>query len=219
MLHRLTAGLMIAAGTLVLTAPAFADPYASAPADCRTIAHAKFQEWNQPVLLIDEHRTLGDGSVSHDELVVTLRTAFKEHLGVWKTAALDFDQRAAPSPERMLTNMRLVDCSKGDSEQIDGQQATAYSFTVGPDDRGVASRGTIWIADASGLPVKETMRDDAPPANPMVSTAMTASYSYNGDVKIPHAAELAEVRRLYENASLVRNYQSGTGGGNGGPMQ
>jgi hypothetical protein len=200
-------------------APAFADSMSASLGSCAPVVSAKYKEWKQPRLYIDETKTFADGSTQNDKLVLTLAVVYKEHLGGWKTAQLKLPQRTAPSVDRVLEDMRLAACMPGASVQQNGQQATLYTYTYLPNADGSVAHGSMWISDTTGLPVHEEMQEGGPPANSLVANAISATYVYNEDVRIPRSAELAQSTRLNNNAAVVRNMQSGTAGGIGGPQQ
>jgi hypothetical protein len=127
---------------------------AAAPADnaCMAIADAKFQQWRQERLLIQEAKTFADNSTKNDEMILTSNTAYWNRLGVWETGNITRGERAARSPDRILRIMGLIDCAKGGSDQTMGQPATLYTYHYVPDRNGFSAEGRIWISDATGLP-------------------------------------------------------------------
>jgi hypothetical protein len=201
-------------GSALFVVPAFAD----STVDCSVIAQAKYQQWKQPRLLVDRSKTFEDGTTLQDMLIVTERTAYKEDRGSWTSAAISLGQRAVNSPDEITKAMKIGECTKGGSVQVNGQSASVYNYTYATDEHGFTAHGTMWISDATGLPVREDFTEPAPPAHPKIAKAITATYLYNADVVIPARAEVAESRRLVNNAAVVRNLQSG-GGGLGGPQQ
>jgi hypothetical protein len=214
MSKRCILGSVAILGGALFVVPAFADT----PVDCSVIAQAKYQQWKQPRLSIDRSKTFVDGSVKTDMLIVTERTAYKEDRGSWTSAAISIGERALESPDGIMKNMKLADCTKGASSDMDGQSATVFNYTYATDSHGFTARGTMWIADKTGLPLREEFNEPAPPANDKIAKAISATYLYDGDVVIPGRAQVAEARRLNNNAAVVRNMQSG-GGGLGGPQQ
>lgn len=207
-------GSVVILGGALLTVPAFAD----SSVDCSVIAKAKYQQWEQPRLLIDRSKTFEDGTTRTDMLIVTERTAYKEDGGSWTSAAISLPERAIRSPDDIMRAMRLGECSKGQSVQVSGQSATVYNYTYTTDANGYTANGTMWISDTTGLPVREDFAETAPPANAKIAKAISATYLYNADVVVPGRAEVSESRRLNNNAAVVRNMQTG-GGGLGGPQQ
>jgi len=212
-------GSVAIVGSVLIGAPAFAQSAGASPV-CAQIANAKFQEWRQPKLFIDRSKTFENGSTGTDKMIVTENTAYyKDDDRSWTSAGITLRERAVGTPEKILRDMRLAECSKGASANIAGQAATLFTFDYIPGDDGTVASGKMWIADATGLPVREEFTQSAPPpANQKVAKAISANYTYNADVMVPHGAELADSLRLYNNWAVVRNMQSG-GGGLGGPQQ
>jgi hypothetical protein len=203
-------------GGMLAIGPALADPVN----DCLPVAHAKFEEWRQARLFIDRSKTFEDGRTFTDSMIVTENTAYyRGDKGIWTSAGITVRERAIPSPEKALSDMRLAECSKGQSTSQYGEPATAYSFTYLPGDDGTIASGTVWISDQTGLPIHEEFSQSAPPpANQRVAKTISASYRYNDNVVVPRGAELADQQRLNNNHAVVRNLQSG-GNGLGGPQQ
>ncbi|HLY04732.1 MAG TPA: hypothetical protein VKR31_03195 [Rhizomicrobium sp.] len=108
--------------------------------------------------------------------------------------------------------MGLSDCAKGDSVQEAGQAATVYTYDVGTDDN--TGSATVWIADSTGLPLREEMQDDKP--KPSQPVKISAVYAYGSAVQIPKAAELAEQVRLWRVQDQVRALQQGMLNAGGG---
>lgn len=207
------AGSMLLAGTV----GAFADDAMSSGV-CATIAKAKFEQWRQVRLLVQRTKTFADGETKNDELIVTENTAYKLDRGGWTSAGITLYERAVPSPKNILTNMKLADCSQDGHDVVDGQPAMLYSYTYLPDGGGYVAHGRMWISEATNLPVREEFQEPAPPANAKIAKAISATYLYNDDVHIPQTAQLSNSQRLWNNAAVVRNMQTG-GGGLGGPQQ
>ena len=217
MTKRCVLGSIAVLGSLLVVGPALADP----SGDCAAIAQAKFEQWRQPRLFIDRSKTFEDGHVATDAMIVTENTAYyHETTRPWTSAGITLRERAVGSPQKILHDMRLAECTKGLSTTKDGQPATAYQFSYLPGDDGTLANGTVWISDQTGLPVHEEFSQSAPPpANQKVAKTISATYRYNADVQVPRGAELADQQRLNNNWSVVRNMQSGSAGGLGGPQQ
>jgi hypothetical protein len=216
MTKRCVLGSIAVLGSILVVGPAFADP----SGDCAAIAQAKFEQWRQPRLFIDRSKTFEDGHMITDAMIVTENTAYyREGTRAWTSAGMTVRERAVGSPQKILHDMKLAECTKGMSTTKDGQPATAYQFSYLPGDDGTMANGTLWISDQTGLPVHEEFSQSAPPpANQKVAKTITATYRYNADVMVPRGAELADQQRLNNNWAVVRNMQSG-GGGLGGPQQ
>jgi len=216
MTKRCLFGSIAVLGSILVVGPALAET----SADCETIAHAKFEQWRQPRLFIDRSKTFDDGHTITDSMIVTENTAYYRQLThSWTSAGITVRERAINSPETILKDMRLADCTKGAATTEDGQPATVYTFNYLPGDDGTIASGTLWINSQTGLPLREEFSQSAPPpANQKVAKTISASYHYGDDVKVPRGAELANQQRLNNNWAVVRNMQAG-GQGLGGPQQ
>jgi hypothetical protein len=199
--------------SLSLLSATQADTSAEKPSfdTCRAVAAAKFEQWQQSRILIDMTKTFSDGSTKKEVIVVTENTAYGLRRGVWNSANATKRGRLTPSVSQILLNMQLAECASGGPAQESGLAATLYNFTYLPDDDGYVAHGTIWIADDSGLPLREEMRESAPPANQLVATDISATYKYNSDFVIPPGAENAESTRLFDTASMIRHMRSSPG--------
>jgi hypothetical protein len=166
---------------------------------CAIVALAKFKQWIQPMIMIDQTNTFADGSKRGMQLIVTENTAYARFNHLWKTAQVTRPQRGVGSPQMLAKHMGLATCAKGDAVQEPGGQVTAYTYSYTPDDNGTVSKGTLWISDATGLPVRQQFDQNGPLANSHVATTIESTYSYNTDVTVPRGAELAEDTRLFHN--------------------
>ena len=209
-------GSVAIVGSVFIGVPAIAQSMDASPV-CAQIANAKYQQWRQPKLFIDRSKTFENGSTASDKMIVTENTAYyKDDSRSWTSAGITLRERAVGSPEKILRDMRLAECTKGAS----ADNATVYTFDYLPGDDGTVASGKIWISDATGLPLREEFSQSSPPpANRKVAKTISATYHYNGDVIVPRGAELADAQRLNNNWSVVRNMQSGSAGGLGGPQQ
>lgn len=177
---------------------------------CRVVATAKYDQWRQQRVLIDMVKTFSDGSIKNDEIIVDINTAYGLHRGVWRTGNLTMRARNAPSISQVLDNMGLALCARDSAVREGDQAATLYTYSYKPDSNGFVAHGKIWIADESGLPLREEMNETAPPANQMVATAISATYHY-GNFAIPAGAERAESTRLFDVRQLLGGLQGGSG--------
>ena len=216
MMKRCVLGSIAVLGGILVVGPAFADP----SGDCTAIAQAKFEQWRQTRLFIDRSKTFEDGHTITDAMIVTENTAYyREGTRPWTSAGMTVRERAVGSPQKILHDMKLAECTKGASATQDGQPSTIYTFSYLPGDDGTVASGTLWISNQTGLPLHEEFSQSAPPpANQKVAKSISASYRYNADVQVPRGAELADQQRLNNNWAVVRNMQSG-GQGLGGPQQ
>jgi hypothetical protein len=166
---------------------------------CAVVALAKFKQWTQPRIMIDQTNIFADGSKRGMELIVTENTAYAQFGHFWKTAQVTRPERGVGSPKMLAKHMGLATCAKGDEVQEAGGPATVYTYSYTPDDNGTVSKGTLWISDATGLPVRQQFDQNGPPANSHVATTIESTYSYNTDVTLPRGAELADDTRLFRN--------------------
>jgi hypothetical protein len=166
---------------------------------CAVVALAKFKQWIQPRIMIDQTNTFADGSKRGMELIVTENTAYAQLGHLWKSAQVTRPQRGVGSPQMLAKHMGLAACAKGGEAQDAGGQATAYTYSYAPDDNGTVSKGTLWISDTTGLPVRQQFDQNGPLANNHVATTIETTYSYNDDVTVPRGAELADDTRLFRN--------------------
>jgi len=210
------------AGAILLStsfATTFAQAADVAPPEedtCLVLAKAKYDQWTQRRVLINQTKTFEDGSTKAVTLLVTENTAYLQSRTQWRSRSVAIRDRAVPPPEKIAQAMGLGTCTKaGDVTEAD-QAATLYSYDYVPDKDGYVAHGKMWISNESGLPLKEEMQDPAPPANAMVAKAITATYKYNNDFEIPPDAERAESNRLFDASQLMRHLQSGSGTGLGG---
>jgi hypothetical protein len=178
---------------------ASSDPAAvTASATCMAVAEAKFDQWQQPRLLIRKTKSFAKGNQLEDEMIVSANTAYGLHLGHWSSGNITRPQRGAHSADRVLAHMGLAECDDGGTTHMSGQPVKVYNFTYVPDRDGFAAHGTIWISQSTGLPLREDLHEAGPPANRMVATDISATYAYNADVEIPAEAEGAEQTRLFD---------------------
>ncbi len=189
---------------MLLSSTALADqaspPTVNPSADmCATVALAKFQQWTQSRLMVEQTNTFADGSKRGMELIVTESTAYA-HLGQhWFTANVTRPERGVASPQLLAKKMGLATCVKSDHVQEAGGPATVYTYSYTPDNDGTVSKGTLWVSDATGLPLRQEFDQNGPLANSRVATTIETTYAYNGDVTVPRGAELAENSRLFRN--------------------
>jgi hypothetical protein len=200
---------MACAATSLFCSPARADndgTTAAAPpsADaCADVALAKFKQWTQPRVQADQTNTYGDGSKKSRELIVTENAAYVQSGSIWVTGNITRAERGVASPEMLEKNMGLASCAKGDRVQQGGQSVTVYILHYQPDRDGISSLGTLWVSDATGLPLRQEFQLNGPVNHPRIATTMESSYIYNDDVTVPTSAKLADtVRRFREGGML-----------------
>jgi hypothetical protein len=171
---------------------------------CLHIAKAKYAQWAQARVMRTQTETFADGTQKNSETVFTENTVYNLHYTIWVTGQLSARQRTAEAPAVLEKNMDLSGCSSGEQAEEGGQKTTVYTFLSGKDDD--AAQGKIWIADATGLPVREEMALAG--KAPEIPVALSARYTYGADVQIPRMAELAESVRLTRTACVVRELQN-----------
>jgi len=137
-------------------------PSAPSNDECRIVATAKYDQWRQQRVLIDMSKTFADGSIKNDEIIVDGNTAYGLHRGGWKSGTMR--ARSAPSVTQILDAMGLDLCAKDSGVKEGNQAATLYTFSYRPDADGFVAHGRIWIADDTGLPLREELKESAPPA-------------------------------------------------------
>ncbi len=165
--------------------PAVAGPGTNmAPSDaCLAIADAKVREWNQAKLIRNRIDTMADGKIRPSVMIFTENGMFEQVSGIWRTGQALRNQRVAGSTENVMKRMGLTDCASLGGDDVDGQKATAYTYSQDPD-----IRAKIWISDASGLPLRVDLQQSPGRDNNPVSISM--HYAYNDDVHVPNAAVL-----------------------------
>ena len=163
---------------------------------CVAVAAAKYAQWGQERMMIDETRTFADGTKRNDKVIYTANAAYGQHDGrPWNTVQLTRPQRTAYSPETVEKSMSLGTCEfVGTEDEDGGRSASLYAITYLPDKDGSRSSGKIWIIDATGLPLRQEMQNPTQP-NARVAVEISAHYSYGDDVKVPRSAEVAEFER------------------------
>jgi hypothetical protein len=202
MQKQFVSGMLAAAGIILFGSGASADPApadASLPSACEAVALAKFQQWTQSRLMVEQTNTFADGSKRGLELIVTEDTAYARLGRRWITANVTRPERGVATPQLLAKRMGLATCTKGDHVQEGGVAATVYTYTYTPDNDGTVSKGTLWVSDATGLPLRQEFDQNGPLANSRVATTIETSYVYNDDVTVPRGAELAENTRLFRN--------------------
>jgi hypothetical protein len=190
------------AGGLFLGSPANADQAMVSgqhPSACAVVAMAKYQQWVQPKLMIVQTNTFGDGSRKGMQLIVTQDSAYARFGSLWHSANVTRGERGVANPALLATKMGLASCEKGGGVQEAGAPATVYTYSYAPDSNGTVSKGTIWLSDATGLPLRQEFEQAGPLANSRVAATIETTYAYNDDVTVPHGAELAENTRLFRN--------------------
>jgi hypothetical protein len=166
---------------------------------CGAVALAKFLQWTQAKLMVEQTNTFADGSKRGMELIVTENTAYARFGHFWKTANVTRPERGVANPQLLAKKMGLAICAKSDHVQAAAGPATVYTYSYKPDDDGTVSKGTLWVSDATGLPARQEFDQNGPLATSHMATTIETTYAYNDDVTVPRGAELAENTRLFRN--------------------
>jgi hypothetical protein len=190
------------------TAPAAAGPGAnwSSGDACFAIADSKVREWNQAKLVRNRIDTMADGKKRPSVMIFTENGMFEQVSGIWRTGQALRNQRVAGSTENVMKRMGLTDCVSAGGDNVDGQKATAYTYSQDPD-----IKAKIWISDASGLPLRVDLQQSPGRDNNPVSISM--HYAYNDDVHVPDAAVLRNWVRMNASQDWLRYMASGSSSG------
>ncbi len=202
--HISVRAMLLAAGACALLA---LPQVAQADEACGVIAQAKYQQWQQQRIRRVRDLTMTDGSVKRDDMVLTQSTVYFWLHGRWYTGQLTLRDRGVVQPAKLEQRLSLADCAVAGHAREGGQASTLYTYNSRSDGFNAAFK--MWIDDASGLPLRVDMRNDAPRGTQ--STFISARYSYDGDVAIPRGAQLADVVRRNYWEDSARDIQSGRG--------
>ncbi|HEX3810384.1 MAG TPA: hypothetical protein VHW02_11880 [Rhizomicrobium sp.] len=175
---------------------------------CLKVATAKYAQWDQARIMIDETRTFADGNKTDTKTVFIPGTVYGQ-VGnrPWSSMQIAQLQRTAQSPEVLEKAMGFSECSVGDQIVEGGQSATTYDFSYAPEADGSQATGEIIIADSTGLPLRQEFEQKPPPAN--AAAQVSVRYTYGGDVQVPLAAERADNFRRWRVAQWLRDLQAG----------
>jgi hypothetical protein len=173
---------------------------------CFAIADSKVREWNQAKLVRNRIDTMADGKKRPSVMIFTENGMFEQVSGIWRTGQALRNQRVAGSTENVMKRMGLMDCVSAGGDDVDGQKATAYTYSQDPD-----IKAKIWISDASGLPLRVDLQQSPGRDNNPVSISM--HYAYNDDVHVPDAAVLRNWVRMNASQDWLRYMASGSSSG------
>lgn len=173
---------------------------------CLAIANSKLHEWDQARLLRDRMDTMADGKLRPSVMIFTENGMFEQVSGMWRTGQALRNQRVAGSTENVMKRMGLMDCASAGEDNIDGQKAAVYTYSQDPD-----IRAKIWIADASGLPLRVELQQSPGRYNNPVKVSMR--YAYNDDVHVPSAAERRNWVRMNASQDWLRYMANGSSNG------
>lgn len=198
--------LTILAGSAVLAV--FALPQSAFAADaCDTIAKAKVAQWQQPKIRRTRDLTMADGTKKTDDVIVTLNTMYFQAHGRWFSGQMTLHDRGVPSTASLQDRLSLTDCQESGHDTEAGQAVTVYTYRSTSDDFNASLK--IWIADASGLPLRAEMQNTAPKGEQ--ASLIAAHYVYGADVHVPGGAQLADFRRRYYWKQRLEGAQAGEG--------
>jgi hypothetical protein len=184
---------------------------------CVSVAGAKFAQWGQKRLMIQQTKTFADGTKKDIEIIFTENAVYGHDVGKpWLTMNTPRAQRAAPPPDRLVKQMGLAECQRVGPAKDFAEPASFYTYTYVPDSNASHVSGQIWIADLSGLPVQQTLRQEEETSHSHVPVEISARYTYGDDVKVPNDAQSADdFRRWLAQQNLNMPMTGGHGGGNG----
>lgn len=171
---------------------------ASSPDICLKIADAKVKEWAQARVLRDRTDTFSDGTSRKSEFIFTENGLYFRVRDLWQTGQVTWAQRRADDARSVAQRMALSDCSAGGEE--DGQAVTHYVYSQGPD-----TTGELWVADATGLPLRMAVHQK--PGKPDQPVTIAFRYSYNDAVKVPDDAQLTALMRQRRSRDMLTSLQ------------
>jgi hypothetical protein len=189
------------------SSPAVAGPaMIASPGDaCLAIAQSKVLEWNQAKLYRTRLDTMADGKARPSIMIFTENGMFEQVRGIWRTGQALRNQRVAGSTENVLKRMGLSDCASAGEDDVDGQKASAYTYSQDPD-----IRAKIWISDSSGLPLRVELQQSPGRDNNPVKVSMR--YAYNDDVHVPNVAVQRNLIRMQRSQDWLSYMATGTPG-------
>ncbi|HEX4859983.1 MAG TPA: hypothetical protein VFV07_02020 [Rhizomicrobium sp.] len=150
---------------------------------CLKIADAKIKQWKQRRIQRDRTDLLADGTARKSEFVFTERALYFEVGGDWRAAQVGWSERTTEGVDAVARRMALSDCSMGATAQEDGGAVTSFTYSQGPK---IAT--TLWISDATGLPVRMEVHQKADKPDQPVTIAFR--YVYGDAVQIPKEAAM-----------------------------
>ncbi|HEY5337311.1 MAG TPA: hypothetical protein VIJ85_03835 [Rhizomicrobium sp.] len=195
--------LAIAGGAILALTASFSVA-ARADDTCQKVATAKYMQWQQPRIARQMTSHYADGTEKVQSAIFTENTLYVLDGPAWTVGALTIQQHRVRSPEQVASNMGLTDCEMGETVDIAGQHATAYTYKSESLD--VGTSGKIWIANDSGLPLRDEMSPDQATAKWPVK--MSADYTYGRDVTLPKGAELADFFRRNDGKGVLSQFQT-----------
>ncbi len=134
--------LFLAAATIA--PPAYAQVQSGS---CKPVFDAMLKETTTPHHIV----TTKDGSVV-GEAIATADTTYIKVRGVWKTSPLSPQKMLAQQQENIRDTTK-ASCTKLPDDLAGGQPATVYQTHYEQKDLG-ASDAKVWIAKATGLPLR-----------------------------------------------------------------
>jgi hypothetical protein len=172
---------------------------------CLKIADAKIRQWKQRRIQRDRTDLLADGTSRKSEFVFTERALYFEVSGDWRAAQVGWSERTTEGVDSVAQRMALSDCSQGSTAQEDGGPVTSFTYSQGPK---IAT--TLWISDATGLPVRMEVHQKADKPDQPVTIAFR--YLYGDAVQIPKEAAMgldARTRRAQDYLTALQLHHAG----------
>lgn len=166
---------------------------------CLSVAEAKFSQWTAPRMMIQETQTFADGTNQKIEAIFTEDSAYAHVVGrPWMTVNHSRGQRHPMSPEKLVRNMGLIDCTREGSAKDEGQATSLYTYDYRPDENANHVSGKIWISDSTALPMRQELSQELETAHHHVPVAISARFFYGDAVQVPKDARRAdELRRFW----------------------
>jgi len=159
-----------------------AEPQAASDV-CLKIADAKIRQWKQRRIQRDRTDLLADGTARKSEFVFTENALYFEVGRDWRAAQVGWSERTTEGAASVAQRMALSDCSQGATAEEDGGAVTSFTYSQGPK---IAT--TLWISNATGLPVRMEVHQKADKPDQPVTIAFR--YVYGDAVQIPKEAAM-----------------------------
>jgi len=210
------------AALLLASGAADANPEtASAPQPasdpCTIVAAAKYAQWSEKQVMIRQTNIYSDGTKKSIEAIFTENESYGHETGLpWRSANIVRSARAAKPPATLVKQMGLVDCRPVGPAKDTAQPATIYSYDYAPDSNASDVTGRIWIADKSGLPLRQELHQEKEAGHRGVPVAIAATFTYDDDVKVPtDAIRDDDVRRWLAQQLFLGTTTTMAQGGHG----
>lgn len=136
--------MLVMAGAWMMPAAAHAQ---AATGPCKPVFDAMLKETTTP-----HHAVTTRNGAAEGETIATADATYVKVRGEWRTSPMTPQQLAAQQQEN-IRNVTAASCTALPDELIDGKAAVAYQAHYEQKDLG-ASDARIWIAKATGLPIR-----------------------------------------------------------------